>query len=158
MSTESPFRLSTYLTLAVACGSLGYAEARLFPEVGLFAGMVVVALAVLYRLETRVELLSISNANRLGLGITLVWTGWAAYRVVREFRHTEFVELGWQLLLFPLVGPFLLLLIPAKLLRSEKHVGDWWVLHLTGLAAILLAGVMSEGAVVFALAAVYAVC
>ncbi len=75
MPTTTPFRLSTYLTLALACASLGYAEAELFPEVGVFAALVVVALAVIYRLEGRVGLLSIPDANKLGAGIALCGAG-----------------------------------------------------------------------------------
>ncbi|MFO0822491.1 MAG: hypothetical protein U0792_05120 [Gemmataceae bacterium] len=59
MPTNSSFRLSLYLTLGLACVCVGYAEHALFPEVPFIAAAVIGALALLYRLESRVQLLSI---------------------------------------------------------------------------------------------------
>jgi hypothetical protein len=41
----------------------------MLPEVGVFAIIVILALAVIYRLEPRLKLLSLSEANRFGAGI-----------------------------------------------------------------------------------------
>jgi transglutaminase-like putative cysteine protease len=158
MASTSTFRLSTYLTLGLACACVGYAEAALFPEVAAFAGLAVVALAVIYRVETRAELLSVPDANRLGGGIGLVCAAWAGYRVVREIRTTEFADMGWQWLLLPLVGPLLLATIPAKLLRKEKHARDWWSMHGIALAAVFLAAALTDDPVVYVLVAVYGAC
>jgi transglutaminase-like putative cysteine protease len=155
--TESAFRLSTYLTLATACACLGYAESFL-PEVRLFAVAAIVALAVIYRLETRVGLLSITDANKLGAALMLTWGGWAAYRIVREIYESEFPWMGWQLLMVALFGPLLMFLMPAKLARRQKHVGDYWSLQAMGLAVVALSGAMAEDEVCFSLIALYATC
>ena len=135
MPTDFVFRLSTYLTLALACACLGYAEREVLPEVPFVAGAVVVSLVVLFRLETRIRLLTIPDANRVGLVLGLIYVGWAAIRVVRVIREPGRPDLEWQLLLVALVGPLLLLTIPAKLARREKHVGDYWWFQGVALAA-----------------------
>lgn len=157
MPTEAAFRLSTYLTLATACACLGYAESFL-PEVQLFAAAAVATLGVLYYLETRVPLLTIPAANRLGAVLALAWGGWAAYRILRELREAEFPWMGWQLMMVALFGPLLMFLMPAKLARRQKHVGDYWSLQAMALAVVALAGAMAaEEAPCFVLIAVYAV-
>jgi hypothetical protein len=157
MTNAREFRLSTYLTLGVACACLGYAEFALFPEVGVFAAAVVGALVVVYRLEARIALLSIPAANRLGGGIGLAVVVWAGYRIVHEYRAGEYAALGWPLFFVALTAPVLLAALPAKLLRREKHTGDYWQLHAAGLGCVVLAGAMSETAVTLLLMAVYAV-
>ena len=158
MPTAASFRLSTYLTLALACACLGYAEFSILPEAGFFAIAAIVALAVIYRLETRVTLLSIPDANKLGAGILLMSLLWAGYRVVREARLHEYAAVGQQYLFVVLAGPILMTAIPAKLLRAEKHVGDYWTFHVIGLFTVILAGAMAEDAIGLALLMVYAVC
>ncbi|MDB5312611.1 MAG: hypothetical protein JWO38_6813 [Gemmataceae bacterium] len=158
MPHDTTFRLSTYLTLAAACACLGYSESYLLPEVAVFAAAIVVALAVIYRLETRVRLLSISDANKLGAGIALGGFLWAVYRIVRELRTGEFAAIGWPLFAIAMTGPVLMAAIAAKMLRKEKHAGDYWVLHGCGLGAIVLAGAMSERPASFVLMVVYAAC
>src|SRR4051794_16170006 len=102
MPTDASFRFSTYLTLALACVALGYAEAPLLPEVAAFAALAVVALGVMYFLESRVAFLSVPAANRLGLGVGVVYLTWAAYRIwatyrlEREAGTSEFIDLGWH--------------------------------------------------------------
>ncbi len=157
MPTEFTFRLSTYLTLGLACVCVGYAEADIFPEVPFIAAAVIVALAVLFRLESRVELLSIPAANRLGLTIALANIAWVTFRVVREAKTEETTYLNWQVLMVALLGPLLMTLVPAKLARREKHVGDYWGLHAAGLAAVALSGAISENLTCFILVALYAV-
>lgn len=158
MPPDPLFRLSTYLTLALACAALGYAEYPLFPEAGAFAAVVVVALAVTYRLETRVRLLSLADANMLGAGIFLVSTVWAGYRVVKEYRTGENSSLDWPQFLVALIGPVLMAATAGKLLRREKHAGDYWYLHAAALGAVVLAGAMAEDVPSTVLIAAYAGC
>jgi transglutaminase-like putative cysteine protease len=156
MPTDAAFRLSLYLTLALSCACLGYAEHDLFPGVPFIAGAAVVALGVLYRLETRVQLLSLPDANRLGLVLGLGYFAWAAYRLVRVLRSPEMGDAGMQLVVVALFGPLLMLLMPAKLARREKHAGDYWGLYGAALVATALAGAMAEDAVTFVLIGFYA--
>src|SRR5262245_8315743 len=158
MPTAAAFRLSLYLTLALSCAALGYAEYAVLPEVAFFAAAVFVALAVLYRLETRVELLSIPAANRLGLIVGLSILVWAALRIIRELRNPEMPNMNWGVLGVAMVGPLVMTLMPAKLARREKHAGDYWWLHGLALATAALAGAMAENVVTFILLGLYAAC
>src|SRR4051812_20390294 len=102
---SAAFRRSTYLTLAMACAMLGYAESMLFPEVGVFAIVVIVSLAAIYRVETRMPLLSLAAANRLGAAIGIVAVIWSAGRIRHELKYEEFKALGWPLFVVALVAP-----------------------------------------------------
>ena len=158
MPTDSTFRLSTYLTLALVCAAVGYAEFDLLPEVAFIAGGVIVALAVLFRLETRVELLTIPAANRLGLAIALANITWALFRITGELRHPELPHLNWQLMAVAMFGPLLLTLMPAKLARREKHAGDYWGLHIAALVGAGLAAALAEDPICLILLGLYATC
>lgn len=144
MTPDPAFRLSTYLALALACAALGAAELPILPEVGVFAALVVVALAVVYRLEGRDEFLTLAAANNLGIGIALLTAGWAAVRVVKELRVGEFASVGWLVFIVLLVAPVLMAAMVAKLLRRGKEPGDYWYLHATGLAAAVLAAAIAR--------------
>jgi protein-glutamine gamma-glutamyltransferase len=158
MLPSTAFRFSTYLTQAIAWASLGYAEAAVLPEVGVFTLVVLGAMAVIYRLETRVRLLSIEEANRVGGGIGLAALIWAAFRVVRELNTVEHAAIGWPVFLVALMAPMLMAASCAKLLRREKHAGDYWFMYIAGLAAIILAGAMADHPLVVVLTAAYALC
>ena len=158
MPTDFVFRLSTYLTLALSCACLGYAERKHLPEVPFIAAAVVVALVVLFRLETRIRLLAIPDANRVGLLLGLAYLVWAVARVIGRVRETGPPDLEWQLLLIAMVGPLLMVAMPAKLARREKHVGDYWWLHSAALAAAGLSGAIADDGVVFVLIGLYAAC
>lgn len=156
MLPGGPFRFSTYFTLGIACLGLGYAESAMLPEAGAFAVLVVAALAVIYHLESRMPLLSIAGANRLGAWIGFLTLLWAGFRILRELKRGEFQALGWTVFLVALTGPLLMALVCAKLLRREKHAGDYWAMHGMGLAAMILAGAMAEHTITVLLSAIYA--
>ncbi len=157
MPTDTTFRLSTYLTLALACVCVGYAESEPLWEVPLFTLAAVAMMIALYRGETRYEYLSIPAANRLGVVIGLVYLAWASIRVVSGLRKDTFARLEIQALIVMLLGPLLIMLIPAKLARRDKHVGDYWGLHAAGLAAAGLSGAIAENTVSFILIGLYAI-
>ncbi len=159
MPTEATFRFSTYLTLALACVALGYAQAPMLPEVPVFAGLAVTALGVLYFVETRVALLSIPAANRLGAVVGTAFVFWAAFRIKRELdiATAEFASLGWHMLIVAMCGPLVMLLLAAKVARDEKHAGDYWTLHGTALAGVGLAAAFAEEPLCFALVGFYLV-
>jgi hypothetical protein len=158
MTTQFTFRLSTYLTLALACLCVGYAEHDVLPEVAFFALAAIVALAVLFHFETRIELLSIPAANTLALCLGLANLVWGACRVMWELKSKDFQNTPWQLLFSAMLGPLLMSLMPAKLARREKHAGDYWALHGMGLVAVCLAGAIAEHPITFLLIALYAAC
>lgn len=155
MPTDASFRFSTYLTLALSCAVLGYAEHALLPEVPVFAALAVVALGVMWVLEARVAFLSIPAANRLGLIVGLVSLAWAAYRVKHEVDTSELANTGWHMFIVAMFGPFVMLLIVAKVARGEKHAGDYWTLHGIALAGVGLGAALAEQLVCFVLVGLY---
>jgi transglutaminase-like putative cysteine protease len=157
MPTDASFRFSTYLAFALSCATMGYAEARVLPEVPVFALLAVGGLGVLYFLESRVALLSIPSANRLGIVIALGYALWAAYRVKHELDTNEMIDLGWHLLIVALCGPLVMVLLVAKGARSDKHAGDYWTLHGIALAGIGLGASFAEDLVCFILVGLYLV-
>jgi transglutaminase-like putative cysteine protease len=144
--------------LGIACAALGHAIVPIFPEVGVFAGVSIVSLVIISRLESRVRLLAIPDANLLGGGIALSVALWAGYRIIREVRTGESAELGWTLFGVALMAPLLMAAMPAKLLRREKHAGDYWQLYAAALGAIVLAAAVDETPVTFIAMVVYIGC
>ena len=157
MPTDTLFRFSSYLSLAFSCLCIGYAEREIFPEVSAFAFVAILALIVLFQMETRIELLSLEAANRLGLVLGLLCFAWASCRIFWEIRHNNFVDTPWLMMLPALVGPLLIASMPAKLARREKHVGDYRFLCGMGLAGAILAGVLAEDLACFLLVILYVV-
>jgi transglutaminase-like putative cysteine protease len=155
MPTDASFRFSTYLTFALACVTIGYAQSDLLPEVQVFAALAVVGLGALYFLESRVALLSIPAANRLGMAITIVYLMWVAYRVKREIDYHEFSTMGWHTFVMAMCGPLVMVLLVAKGARGDKHAGDYWTLHGMALAGIGLSAAFAEEPVGFVLVGLY---
>ncbi|MCS6865526.1 MAG: transglutaminaseTgpA domain-containing protein [Gemmataceae bacterium] len=155
MPTEASFRFSVYLTMALTCAALGYAEFELLPEVAVFSTLAIIALGVLYFLESRVTFLSIPAANRLGMAIGVVYLMWAAYRIQREMDTSEYFHLGWHILVVALCGPLVMLAIVAKMARSDKHAGDYWALHGVALAGVALAAAFGSNLFGFLLISCY---
>src|SRR5579872_4389585 len=129
MPTDFTFRLSTYLSLALSCVCLWYAEWDVLPEIGVAAGGAIIAMFVLFRLETRVELLSIPAAQRLAITLLLVTIVWGSCRLLRELQHNELHEMTWVLMGVGMLGVFLISLMAAKLARRDKLAGDYWFSH-----------------------------
>lgn len=149
MPTDTAFRLSTYLTLALSCLCIGYAEWDVLPEVGLFAAAAIISFIVIFRLEKRVELLSITAANQLGLMLGVANFTWGACRLIWELQHDDFRNTPWPLMFAAMFGLLLMSAMPAKLARREKHAGDYWWLHGMGLVLVCLSGAIAEDPLCF---------
>ncbi len=156
MPTDTTFRLSTYLTFALSCVCIWYAEWEMLPEIGLVAGGAIIALVVLFRLESRVELLSIPAAQRLAVVLGLISIVWGTGRLLWERQHNRLQNVTWVLMGVMMFGLVLITLMPAKLARREKHVGDYWVLHGIALVIVILAGAIAEDPICFILISLYA--
>ncbi len=154
MPTDFWFRLSTYLSLALSCAALGYAEWQFLPEVTAFSGLIVVLLVVSFALDRRFEL-SLAKANALGLGIGVAAVVWMVVSLTSP--RPALAGIDWPTNMLPLIGPVLMALIPAKLFRP-KHVGDWWAMHGVAVAGVALASSMTEDAPFVVVLATYAVC
>lgn len=135
------FRFSTYLTLALACLCLGYAEGTLLPESPFITAAVILLIGVAYRFEGRWSL-SLRAANIVGGALALLLIGWVVVQFLRP--TTELVQnLPFPAFLLPFLGPVLMILIPAKLFRP-KHVGDFWTMQAIGLLAVSLGCAMAH--------------
>src|SRR4051794_27010652 len=106
------FRLSIYLTLGIACLSLGYAEGDLLTETPYITVVVLISLAVAYRTEGRWSL-SLHAANIVGAVLSLLLIMWLAFRLINKPEGLEFLPFPANLL--PYFGPILMVLVPAKL-------------------------------------------
>jgi len=134
------FRLSIYLTLALACLSLGYAEEGLLPETPYITVSVIVLIAVAYQFEGRWSL-SLGSANMVGAILAVALIAWIGFQFVRP--PTGLLEyLPFPASLLPYLGPVLMILVPAKLFRP-KHIGDFWAMQGIGLLAVTLACAMA---------------
>ena len=136
MSAVRPFHTSLYLSLAVALVAIGVAGGDLLPELPFVTVFCLLLLGVAYYREGRWEL-SLRAANIVGLGLGALLGLWAIFQVVRP--PTGLSEtLPWPASALPYLAPVLMILIPAKMLRS-KHMGDYWAMQGLGLLGIALA-------------------
>ena len=148
MRLDSVFRLSMYLTLAMATLCLGAAEETLLPGMMLFLIPIGVLLLIGYQLEGRWSL-SADGSNLAAVGI-LVGTGvWIAYNLMTPpgdwLQHAP-----WPAALLPFGGPILMLLMLAKVFRPKKD-NDFWMLQVIALIEVALACVLAEDPVFGAL-------
>ncbi len=153
MPTLFAFRLSTYLTLALACVCVSYAEWDVLRQASYFGAVVLALLGLAFWCEGRYEL-DLAAANRLGFVIGVVAAGWIAVQFVN--KNSLIYTLPWPASLLPYLGPLLMILMPAKLFRP-KHTGDWWAMQGIGLAAAGLAAAIEDDATFVGLLALYAV-
>lgn len=148
------FHRSLYLSLAMACVTLGYADWLFVPDSLIFTVPVTLSLYLAYRFEGRWAL-SLTAANLVGAGITVLVLGWTAFQLTRTtdslLRH-----LPGLTSMLPLLGPLVLAIIPAKSFRP-KHSGDYWGLQLIGLMAVALACALASDTTVAALSVGYAI-
>lgn len=153
MAAPLQFRLSTYLTLALACFCLGWSERDLLPESLLITGAVIVLIIIAYRVEGRWSL-SPRSANVVGGLLALGLVFWIAFQFVRSTSRPLDV-LPFPANLLPYLGPVLMVLIPAKMFRP-KSVADFWAMQGIGLMAVALACAMANDILFgFALAAYF---
>src|SRR5438874_1406220 len=138
MKLDAAFRLSTYLTVAVASGCLAYAEAPYLPGIAFFALPLAALLVVAYWVEGRWSL-SAQGANGLGLLISVGWVAWVI------FFSDEFEDpLGrppWPAVFLPYLGPMLMVLLLVKLFRP-KGIRDYWYIHSIGLIEVAVGCVL----------------
>jgi len=136
MSLERTFRLSFYLTLALACACLGYAEYPLLPEISLLIWPIGLALLAGFVLEGRWSM-TIGLANGVAVLIAAGAGLWTLYRLVAPPAGA--VE-GAPLLLrlLPHLGVLLIVLMLALLFRP-KQLSNYWFLYGISFVAVALA-------------------
>ena len=119
------FLRSMYISLALGCICLVYAEWTLIPEIGWFAIAIGLLIGVAYLFE---EKRSLSNgwANVFG-GIIAVFAGaWFAFQTIRPTGGLV-KNIPWPLSMLPYVGPLLMILLPFKLFRPKKTADFWGI-------------------------------
>ncbi len=147
MTPIRPFRTSLYLSLALAILAVGVASGDLLGEIPLLTGFGLFLLGAAYALEGRFEL-SLKDANIVGLFMAVILGLWVIFQFVRPATGLG-ETIPWPARGIVYMGPVLMLLIPAKLLRP-KHVGDYWTMQGLGLLTVAVAcAVASEGLFVF---------
>lgn len=141
MALQSAFRLSFYVTLALACTCLAAAE--LFFLDWIWSGLVVIVIfiAVAYRVEGRWEL-SLEAANQVGLLIGIGVVGWLYFNVPRSQAELVAGGVPWPAGLLPPLGPLLVVLLLVKLFRP-KQIRDFWFLQTIGLMVATLGCVLA---------------
>ena len=130
MCLETAFRLSSYLTLGLACVCLGYAEQSFLGGIIFWEASLLVLLPIAFWAEGRVSL-PIWAANVLGVFIAGGMGLWVASRIIGS--DDPMVDIApWPASLLPYLGPLLMVLMMVKLFRP-KQAGDSWMLHAIGL-------------------------
>ncbi len=154
MPTDFAFRFATYLALALACVTAGYAEWDYLREVTAFAGVVVALMVVAFLFDLRGYTVSLLHANFVGGGIALLMALWLGF----HYRNPDSLmnSLPWPASGLPYLVALIMVLVPAKLIRP-KHVGDWWALQGLGLSMVAVGGAMTDDGWYMALMALYAV-
>jgi transglutaminase-like putative cysteine protease len=145
------FLRSLYASLGLAAACLTYAEWPFLPQTAVLAALTGGLMAVAYVLEGRWAL-SLRAANVVGGVIAVATVAW----LVQQFQRggTLMEQLPMPAAMLPYLGPFVLVLIPAKLLRP-KHDGDYWWMQLIGLMTVALASALASDAVMGALVFAY---
>src|SRR5262249_35149586 len=134
-SAGRKFRLASYVTLLIACVAVVWAEYDLVPVILVTAGLMAPLILIAYLLEDHWSMPS-WLANLLGALIGALTIGWMIFESVRKEGDEPLKKvMPWPTYLVPMLGPLLLVLLSAKLLRP-KTIGDHWGLQIIGLACV----------------------
>src|SRR5947207_18151 len=129
------FRLASYVTLLIACASLVWAEYDLVPMVLVIAVLMAPLIIAAYSLEERWSMPG-WVANLVGLVIIALTVGWFIQESIGTDGDQPLKKImPWPTFLVPMLGPVLLVLLVAKLLRP-KTIADHWGLQIIGLACV----------------------
>jgi protein-glutamine gamma-glutamyltransferase len=156
MRLKWAFRVSGYLTLALACACLGLATSQLIPGIRVFALPLLIVLTILCFLEERLAL-PIWAANLLGFTIALGAAVWIGARLFGHISDSGLADVPLPSALLPYLGPLLITLMLVKLLRP-KTIVDHWVMQALGLILVALSCVLSTEAASGILLAAYLAC
>ena len=150
MRLDTIFRLSVYLTLALAALCLASADEAFLPGMMLFLIPVEGLIGLAWLLEGRWSLTP-RWSNLLGLLIAVGSGVWIAWNITSP-ANQWFNYAPYPVALLPYAAPLVMVLMLAKLFRSASGP-DFWVLHCIGLMqvalACTLAGELTFGAWLF---------
>lgn len=155
MRLDSLFRLCTYLSLGMATLCLATAEEPLLP--GMIYSIIPIGLLLVlaFWYDGRWTM-SLGTSNVIGFLIACSAGAWIIYEIFYSPpAWTESVPFPAAFL--PFTGPVLMLLLGAKLFRSQA-TADLWSLQLIGLLEVALACVLAAEPFFAVLLAGYLVC
>jgi hypothetical protein len=135
MRVDLAFRISNFLTLAVACACLGYAELAFLPALPYVLVPVAGLLVLAFFLEGRWALPN-WGANVFAVVVAAGMVAWLVYSCLND-------EYFWSSKLLPQVGPLLLTLMVVKLFRPKRYQ-DYWLLQTIGFLQVTLACVLAK--------------
>jgi hypothetical protein len=156
MRTDLLFRVSLYLTLALATACLGFAEQMFVPWIGWFLVPVGLLMLAAFVLEGR-WILPLRSTNLLGLAIAAGTLSWMVYMISRPSNQLLLAGMSVLGSTLPFFGPVLMVLLLAKLFRP-KGSRDFWGLQLIGLIEVTLACILSGDPLLGALLVGYLLC
>lgn len=145
------FRLSCYLTLALSCSALVFAETPFLPDLQICLLPVLALLLLGWWVEGRWRLPN-WGANLLGAVIAAGGASWLATQLADN--DSLLVRIPLHLALLPYMGPLLLAALLVKVFGS-REAGDFWRLQGLGLTQIGLGCVLDGGPVFGSLMTAY---
>lgn len=141
MSLDRRLRLSGYLTLALSCTALVYAEIPFLPDLQFCLAPLLTLLLLAWWVEGR-WLLPNWGANLLGLLIAVGGSSWLVTQLTNDESLLSRVPL--HLALLPYMGPLVMASLLVKVFRP-REAGDFWRLQGLGLMQIGLGCVLDGG-------------
>ena len=141
MALPTAFRLSFFVTLALACTCLTIAETFFLHWMSYFLIGAFAFLIAAYYGEGR-WVLSADGANRLGMVIAIAAAFWILYNLPRSEEDLIAGGVPWPAGLLPHLGPVLIVLLLVKLFRP-KRLADFWAIQTIGLMMVTLACVLA---------------
>ena len=141
------FTRMSYVTFGLAGACLCWAESGLIPEIEMIAGLYALLLIGAYAMEGRWTI-SLAASNVLGGVVGILAAAWIAFQLLRP-GETVLKTLPWPVNMVPMVGPVLLILLLAKLVRKQTTT-DQWALQGIALAIVGLSCALADD-LVFAL-------
>ncbi|MGH7171222.1 MAG: DUF3488 domain-containing protein, partial [Gemmataceae bacterium] len=143
MSLDHGSRLLSYLTLALSCGALVFAEAPFLPDLQICLPPVLALLLVAWWVEGRWRLPN-WGANILGVFIAVGGIAWLVAQLADN--DSLLMRIPLHLALLPYMGPLLMAALLVKVFGA-RDADDFWRLQGLGLMQIGLGCVLDGGPV-----------
>jgi hypothetical protein len=142
MRLDTTFRVSFYLTLALACACLAQAEAFFQGWVAWASLPLAIVVFVLAWRHEGQWIIHETASNYLGIFILFATVGWTLMQVPRSDADIAAGAIPWPAGLLPHLGLLLLMLLAVKLFRP-KALSDFWVIQTMGLMVVTLGCVLA---------------
>jgi hypothetical protein len=154
MRLEKVFRVSAYLTAALATVALGHAEEPFLPGITWFSLGIGMLFFVAFAIEKRWAL-SLRASNLLAVLVVVGAGLWLPY----QFFHTatQLIELSGLLVILPYLGPILMVLLLLESFGTKRQSSFWWI-HALGVLEIGLGCILASDLVFGGILSAYVIC